>query len=412
MAPISRLSFALRLFLIICAAVAAPILGWGAVDAPLHFDPVLWNTTEWEKTPAATWGEPNHLTREVYYEGDSFEGKPTRIFAYYGCPEGKGPFPAVVLVHGGKGKAFQDWAEHWAERGYVSLAMDLSGNGPAGRLPDGGPDQNEHNKFRDFTPDQAADMWSHQMVGAVIRGHSLLLSRPEVDPTRTALTGISWGGYLACIVAGLDHRFKAAVPVYGCGFLDEDSFWVTFSFAKMTPAMAKQWSDDFDPSHFLGSVQCPMLFVDGSNDTYYPADSLQKSYRLVKAPVTLSMLINRPHSHIWTFGEVDAFIDTYLNKGVPLPRVGELKKSGDTVSTSLSSTQPIAHAELDYTTDTGVWQKRVWKEAPATVTSDGVSAPLPEGRPMVCYLRVTDTRGLAVTTPHIEISQESGATAK
>ena len=27
-----------------------------------------------------------------------------------------------------------------------------------------------------------------------------------------AITGISWGGYLTCIVAGLDDRLKAAVP--------------------------------------------------------------------------------------------------------------------------------------------------------------------------------------------------------
>jgi len=29
------------------------------------------------------------------------------------------------------------------------------------------------------------------------------------------VTGISWGGYLTCIVAGIDDRLKAAVPVYG-----------------------------------------------------------------------------------------------------------------------------------------------------------------------------------------------------
>ncbi len=30
--------------------------------------------------------------------------------------------------------------------------------------------------------------------------------------------GDQLGGYLTCIVAGLDHRLKVAVPVYGCGF--------------------------------------------------------------------------------------------------------------------------------------------------------------------------------------------------
>ena len=79
------------------------------------------------------------------------------------------------------------------------------------------------------------DQWTYHAVADVILAHSLVLSFPEVDPNRTALTGISWGGYLTCIVAGLDDRFKAAVPVYGCGFLDENSVWLG-RFAKMSPA--------------------------------------------------------------------------------------------------------------------------------------------------------------------------------
>ena len=31
---------------------------------------------------AATWGKQTNLTQEVYYEGEPFQGKPTRIFAY------------------------------------------------------------------------------------------------------------------------------------------------------------------------------------------------------------------------------------------------------------------------------------------------------------------------------------------
>ena len=37
-------------------------------------------------------------------------------------------------------------------------------------------------------------------------------SRPEVDPDRTALTGISWGGYLTCITAGVEQREASPIP--------------------------------------------------------------------------------------------------------------------------------------------------------------------------------------------------------
>ncbi len=113
-----------------------------------------WNLAALKQTPAAQWGGRTGLVQEVYYQGEPYRGKPTRVFAYLGRPAaGKGPFPAMVLVHGGGGKAFRDWAEHWAQRGYVALAMDTAGCGPDGPLADGGPDQTDVTKFRDFTDD-------------------------------------------------------------------------------------------------------------------------------------------------------------------------------------------------------------------------------------------------------------------
>ena len=60
------------------------------------------------KVPPATWGEAQEQIQEVYYEGENFKGKPTRVFAYYGKPDGAGPFPAIILVHGGGRTAFRD----------------------------------------------------------------------------------------------------------------------------------------------------------------------------------------------------------------------------------------------------------------------------------------------------------------
>src|SRR5439155_22684356 len=114
-------------------------------------------------------------------------------------------------------------------------------------------------------------MWTYHAVAAVMRGHSLLRSLPNVDPERVGVTGISWGGYLTCIVAGVDNRFKAAVPVYGCGFLHENSVWLD-RFAKMTPEQRKRWTTLWDPSVYLPAVTMPILFVNGTNDFAYPLD--------------------------------------------------------------------------------------------------------------------------------------------
>jgi dienelactone hydrolase len=283
--------------------------------------------------------------------------------------------------------------------------MDLAGNGPSGRLPDGGPDQNDQTKFGDFDRRTVRDMWTYHAVAAVIRGHSLLADRPEVDKNRIAVTGISWGGYLTCIVAGLDDRLKAAVPVYGCGFLHENSFWIGPNLSKMTASQRQRWVENFDPSRYLKGVTCPILFVNGTNDFAYPLDSYQKSYGLVTAPVTLAIQIRRPHGHIWIFGEVDAFIDSHLRGAKPLATVGRLKLAGDVVSASVASPVPIVKAELAYTADSGRWQGRLWATVPAEVKGDTVVAKLPSPRPRVCYLSVTDKRGLSVSSPHVELGQ-------
>jgi len=159
--------------------------------------------------------------------------------------------------------------------------MDLSGNGPNGRLSDGGPDQADDVKFRNFSEAQASEMWTYHAVAAVARGNSLLRSLPDVNPERIGITGISWGGYLTCIVAGIDPRFKVAVPVYGCGFLGDNSAWKDGSLARMTPESRALWLRLFDPSQYLDNVRRPIPFVNGTSDFAYPLDSYQKSYRLV-----------------------------------------------------------------------------------------------------------------------------------
>ncbi len=363
-----------------------------------------WNLAALKQPPAAEWGKRTGLVQEVYYAGEPYRGKPTRVFAYLGRPStGKGPFPAMVLVHGGGGQAFREWAEHWAQRGYVALAMDTAGCGPEGRLADGGPDQSDETKFRDFTDAEVGDMWTHHAVAAVIRGHSLLAHLPEVDRSRIGITGISWGGYLTCIVAGLDHRLKVAVPVYGCGFLGEDSAWKATSLAKMRPETRERWLRDFDPSQYLSGVKCPILFLNGTKDFAYPLDSYRASYRLVPRRLRhVSIVPDLPHGHIWTYAEVDHFVDSLLRSGPPLPRLSAPAIQGTLVTANVDSSSPLKQASLLYTTGTGAWQQRRWETVPAEIKGQYILAHLPTQRPLTWYLLATDERGLRVSTEHEE----------
>lgn len=392
------------------AGLVAWLPGWGAAAAepPRYTGP--WDVQKLKEVPRATFGAAQGLVQEVYYDGEPWRGKPTRVFAYLGRPEkAQGKVPGMVLVHGGGGTAFAEWATLWAKRGYAAIAMDLAGCGPGRkRLPDGGPGQDEHAKFRDFSETEADQMWTYHAVAAVIRGHSLLAAQPGVDPQRIGITGISWGGYLTCIVAGLDDRLKVAVPVYGCGFLHENSAWLP-QFARMSPAQRQRWIRLFDPSRYLPGVRIPILFMNGTNDFAYPLDSYQKSYRLVPGPVDVRIEVRMPHSHPdgWAPKEIGLYVDSVLRDGEPLPRLGPLELRGGRVFAAVTARVPLVKGELHYTLDQGPWQKRNWQTQPASLGQGVVEAELPPKRPIVFYLSVTDQRGAMMSTQHAELQSEA-----
>lgn len=393
---------------------AIPLLILGLLTAPAKADGRFtgpWDVATLASPPKADWGEAKDGVREVYYENVPLRGKMTRVFGYYARPkQGDGPFPAMVLLHGGGGKAFKEWASLWAGRGYCALAMDLAGCGPDGkRLPDGGPEQSDAEKFRDFGPGEVKDMWTYHAVAAGLRGHSLLASRPEVDRGRIGVTGISWGGYLACIVAGIDDRAKVAVPVYGCGFLDEDSVWVDQRFRTMGREKARRWTELFDPSRYLPGVTCPILFVNGTNDFAYPLGSYQRSYQLVtRAPVDLCITVKMPHGHPqgWAPKEIGLFVDGVLKGGTPLPRLSMPKVVGRAIESRVTAPGPVRAAKVHFTTDRGPWQKRGWMTAPAALEGDRVRTPLPEGVtgwPFTAFFTVEDDRGAVASSPHVTV---------
>ena len=169
-----------------------------------------WDMRALRQVPKVTTIKQEGRLTALYYEGEPYQQKPTRVLAYLARPAtAEGKLPAMVLVHGGGGTAFKEWAELWAKRGYIAIAMDLAGHGPdRKRLPDTAV-QIRTTRLS-FEADQIPDFWSYHAVAHVVRGVSLLASLPEVDPERIGITGISWGGYLTCIVAGLDDRLKVA----------------------------------------------------------------------------------------------------------------------------------------------------------------------------------------------------------
>ena len=390
-----------------------------------------WNLKDLSKAPAFEWVDREGPVHSLLYSGEPYAGQPTRVFAYYASPgtlagdmSKDEKLPAVVLIHGGGGTAFREWAELWARRGYAAIAMDLAGHRPIEgrnphdrknrtRLDDGGPDQEDDEKFGSIEK-EPGEQWPYHAVANVIRAHSLVRSFQGVDANRTAVTGISWGGYLTCIVAGVDSRFKAAVPVYGCGFLHENSVWLA-RFAKMTEEQRERWVTLWDPSRYLPAVSMPILFVNGTNDFAYPLDSYMKSFDAVPGERQLCVTVNMPHSHPagWKPQEIGAFIDHHLLREKPLPMVCDAGSADGKASAIVRSSVKIARASLHYTTDTNEINKRKWMTIEATLNDASLTARAPEDA-TAWFVTVQDERGLTVSSRVIfpranDASEKAGA---
>ena len=378
---------------------------------------VPWDLKRLSQTPkvyTATAPQANSM-RAIFYDGLPWKGKPTRVFAFYGVPARTGAerLPAMVLVHGGDGTAFADWVKLWNDRGYAAIAMDTCGSVPSKGY--GEPGGTENRPRHDFSgpPGWNAgfeqvgwpveDQWTYHAVADILLANSLLRSFPEIDPERIGITGLSWGGYLTSIAASIDQRFRLAVPVYGCGFLGEDSYWLP-DFVKIGRAKSSRWLGLWDPSMYLGLAKMPFLWVSGTNDFAYPMDSLQKSYRLPPTPRTLAIRVRMSHGQREgeTPEEIHAFADQYLKSGAPLASIRGQGRTGRRAWVKYRSTIPVIRAELNYTLDSGVWEYRRWRTVPADLASDRstVNVILPEGV-KVYYFNLIEQRGLIVSSEHV-----------
>jgi dienelactone hydrolase len=379
-----------------------------------------------KKVPAMKWLRQDRPIHSLTYAGEIYKGHPTEVFAFYASPITLGDakpgkkFPGVVLIHGGGGTAFADWVYLWAKRGYAAIAMDLAGaqppdpkidpatGAPVGyqqdsktrtRLPKGGPDQGHTEKF-DSIDGPVSEQWPFHAVASVMRAHTLLRSFPEVDADHTAVTGISWGGYTTCLVASLDDRFKAAVPVYGCGFLHEGESVQKPSIDKLGEELKARWVREYDPGSLLPLCHVPILFVNGSNDVHYVLDSYMKSFNVVPGEKQMRIQIKMPHGHPpgWAPQEIGMFIDSKCRGGVPLPVPREPRVEGGEVHVSVRSSTAIKKAELNYTTDGGLRSAREWKSIPAMIAGLEITAPVPPNDANTWFISLTDERGAMVST--------------
>ena len=230
--------------------------------------------------------------------------KNDRVPAYVLIPKDlKGKVPAILCLHqttpigkaepaGLGGKPNLRYGLELAQRGYVTLAPDYSGN-PARSFGDYKCDP----YAMGYVSSTMKGIWNH------MRAIDLLQSLPEVDGNRIGCIGHSLGGHNTMFVAVFDQRIK--VMVSSCGFNSffkyHDGDLTDWSGPGYMPRIATVYEKDpqkmpFDFTELVGALAPRALFISApKKDCNFEVSGVQDCvkaakpvYRLLGGPANLA----------------------------------------------------------------------------------------------------------------------------
>ena len=125
-----------------------------------------------------------------------------------------------------------------------------------------------------------------------------LAARPDIDTSKIAYFGWSWGGMMGAIMPAIERRFKVVVlNVAG------------FSFNKTLP--------EVDAINFVGHITMPVLMLNGRYDYYFPYETSQlPMFKLLGTPPDQKKQVVYETSHFLPrnqlIREILAWLDKYL----------------------------------------------------------------------------------------------------
>lgn len=253
----------------------------------------------------------------------------SRVPAYLALPAGASagsPAPLLLWIHGGPLGSWNAWTWRWnpwllVARGYAVLLPD-----PA--LSTG---YGQHHIQRGWGE------WGKAPFTDLMAITDSVVQRPDIDETRTAAMGGSFGGYMANWVAGHTDRFKAIVT--------HASLWALDQFGPTTDA-AQYWLKEMSadmalansPHLHVENINTPMLVIHGDKDYRVPIgeglrlwyELLSKSklaadengesdHRFLYFPDENHWILQPQHAKVW-YGVIEHFLARYLlDKDLPVP---------------------------------------------------------------------------------------------
>jgi dienelactone hydrolase len=352
-----------------------------------------WPIGELTRVPPHEWGAGANGVWEIRFEGLPYLGRTTRVFAYLGIPEDASPghpVPGVLLLHGGGLHADPEWVSYWMERGYAAMSVELNGGGPGDPPETLPPLLNVDTVFGPFPEDDLRNGWVYHAVANAMMAHSVLAAQPGVDASRIGVNGGSWGGFLTCIVAGVDERVRAAAAVYGCGYLWENSYRNS-TLADMDCRRLAEWRSLLDPAAYLPGISCPFLMQNGAQDPFFGPLSFQHSWDVAgggRKSLAFRPRLNhgRFWSWPWTEVEVNLFLDHCLRDGPAPPKVRIVEAGESELTCAVESELPVEGVYFASSADLGAWSQREWTTRLLEVDPAEFHVTLPPERPLAFFV--------------------------
>jgi uncharacterized protein len=234
-------------------------------NAPLDLEEVVESTNSGVETSAISFSSP---------DGGSVTG------LLFDPVTREGQRPGIVLMHGmpGNARGMAGLGQLLAQHGAVVIAIDA----PFARRG-GSPVQ--------FTSEDRAEQI--QLIKDLQRAVDVLRARPNVDDERIAYLGISYGGAMGALFAGIERRIKAAALVVGDGGLvshftgPEDASFM----AGLPCATRVSWFRDMapiEPIRFIAQASpTALLLQSGRSDNLVPVADAQALHAAASQPKTI-----------------------------------------------------------------------------------------------------------------------------
>lgn len=210
---------------------------------------------------------PKHFTPHEYIHYPSAD---RQIPALFYKPQGSGPFPAVVYLHGGPtAQFFRDFdplAQAFTMEGFAVLMPNVRGSTGYGL---------------DFRDAIVAD-WGGPDLRDTVAAAAYLKSRPDIQPDNVGVYGGSYGGFLVYLaLTKAPTIFAAGVALNGITdlvLLDQtaDPHYADAVRRYMGDPnqRAALWADR-SAVHFADQLQAPLLMLHAANDPRCPVSQAQ-----------------------------------------------------------------------------------------------------------------------------------------